>query len=367
MSGVIVMLSMLLLAETTQNVSIFDPASPQAESIRNLAILVLAITGGIFLVVEGILFYTMFRFRRGATPGPVVATPDPKIPPPVAVEPAGTTPEPPQVYGSKPIEIAWTAAPTLVVLILLLVITRTLWEIAPDLPEPQEGDNALFVTVIGRQWWWEYRYEHYNGRKLGFTTANELHIPVGRDGKDYPVYLTLKSGDVCHSFWVPRLAGKTDLIPGRTNHMTFHTATPGLYVGQCAEYCGTQHAKMLLRVNAQHADEFESWLRHEGQPAADVETAREDRYVFLKQSCVSCHPVRGTEKETPATQRGYAPDLTHLMSRKTLASGIKENNKDTLREWVRNPQDIKAGCLMPAFGLNDRELDSVVRYLLTLR
>ncbi|MBI1916632.1 MAG: cytochrome c oxidase subunit II [Planctomycetes bacterium] len=364
------MRSMLLLAvgeSARQNVSIFDPASPQAESIRNLGILVLAITGGIFLVVEGILFYTMFRFRRGAPPGPLVPNPDPKVPPPVTVEPAGTSPEPPQVYGSKPIEIAWTAAPTLVVLILLLVITRTLWEIAPDRPEPHEGDNALFVTVIGRQWWWEYRYDHYNGRPLGFTTANELHIPVGRDGKDYPVYLTLQSADVCHSFWVPRLAGKTDLIPGRTNHMTFHTATAGLYVGQCAEYCGTQHAKMLLRVNAQPSEEFESWLRHEEQPATDVETVREDKHVFLKQSCVNCHLVRGTEKDTPARRREYAPDLTHLMSRKTLASGIIVNDVKTLRDWVRDPQNIKAGCLMPAFGLSDRELDSVVRYLLTLR
>lgn len=375
MSGVIVMRSPLLLAvaESTHNVSIFDPASPQADSIRNLSILVLAITGGIFLVVEGILFYTIFRFRRGAPPGPLVLHPDPKVPPPVTVEPAGTTPEPPQVYGSKPIEIAWTAAPTLVVLILLLVITRTLWEVAPDPPEFEEGarDNALRVTVIGRQWWWEYRYDSYDGRKYGFTTANELHIPAGHERKDYPVYLTLQSADVCHSFWVPRLAGKTDLIPGRTNRMTFHTSAPGLYVGQCAEYCGTQHAKMLLRVNAQHADEFESWLRNEAKDAVDEENVREDKYVFLKQSCVNCHAVRGTEKETPVRrhrgQSGYAPDLTHLMSRKTLASGMIENNQDTLRDWVRNPQNIKTGCLMPAFGLNDRELDSVVRYLLTLR
>src|SRR5213592_2935410 len=144
------MRSVLLLAETTQNVSIFDPASPQADSIRNLGILVLAITGGIFLVVEGILFYTMFRFRRGAPPGPLVPHPDPNVPPPVMVEPAGTTPEPPQVYGSKPIEIAWTAAPTLVVLILILVIARTLWEVTPE--APGENDKPVYITVVGRQW-----------------------------------------------------------------------------------------------------------------------------------------------------------------------------------------------------------------------
>src|SRR5262249_3611499 len=213
-----------------------------------------------------------FRFRRGAPPGPVVATPDPKIPPPVAVEPAGTTPEPPQVYGSKPIEIAWTAAPALIVFILLLVVARTLWEVKPPaaLPDPEPGDNALFVTVIGRQWWWEYRYDYYNGedlrvgnQKRPLVTANELHIPVSSDGLERRVRLTVQSAGVCHSFWVPRLAGKTDLIPGRTNHMTFLTEKADLYVGQCAEYCGTQHAKMLLRVVAEKQEEFESWLKNE--------------------------------------------------------------------------------------------------------
>src|SRR5207244_11652119 len=176
--------------------SIFDPASPPAESIRSRAVLVLAITAFIFVVVEGILFYSIFRFRRGAAAG---------------------TAEPPQVYGSKPIEIAWTAAPALIVFVLVLVTARTLWEVNVPPPQPRQGDNTLFVTVVGRQWWWEYTYDHYNGRELGFTTANELHVPAGGDGVARPVYLTLKSADVCHSFWVPRLAGKTDVIPGRTN------------------------------------------------------------------------------------------------------------------------------------------------------
>jgi cytochrome c oxidase subunit 2 len=379
---VIVMRSVLLLAvgESSRNVSIFDPASPQADSIRNLGILVLAITGGIFLVVEGILFYTMFRFRRGAPPGPLVPNPDPKIPPPVAAEPAGSTPEPPQVYGSKPIEIAWTAAPMLVVLILILVIARTLWEVAPDPPEPTPGDNALYVTVIGRQWWWEYHYDYYNGeslrcesgsQKLPVVTANELHIPVSSDKVRRPIYLTLQSADVCHSFWVPRLAGKTDLIPGRTNHMMFWTdKPPHTYFGQCAEYCGTQHAKMLLRVVAESPEDFKDWLDNERKPARNEARVRAGKDVFLrKQSCVSCHPVRGTESETSARKRGYAPDLTHLMRRETLASGILENDREgkKLKEWVNNPQKFKAGCLMPPFGQMDaRDLESLLEYLSTL-
>jgi cytochrome c oxidase subunit 2 len=278
------------------------------------------------------------------------------------------------VYGSNPIEIAWTAAPALIVFVLVLVTARTLWEVNVPPPQPHEGDNTLFVTVVGRQWWWEYQYDHYNGkpvRALGpdgketdlpVITANELHVPVGSDGVARPVYLTLKSADVCHSFWVPRLAGKTDLIPGRTNSMWFRTDKAGLYVGQCAEYCGTQHANMLLRVVVEPPDVFEDWLENERKPAVEEPAASPGRSAFLAQTCVSCHRVRGT----PA-QGGYAPDLTHLMSRQTLAAGMVENNPENLRRWVADPQQTKPGCLMPAFGLSDRERDDVVNYLLTLR
>jgi cytochrome c oxidase subunit II len=328
-------------AQATFNLSIFAPASPPAQSIRDLSILVFAIAGMIFLVVEGVLLYCFLRFRRRTQ--------------------AEST-EPPQVYGSKPIEIAWTAAPAMIVFILVLVTTRTLWDVNTSQPQPRPDDHALYVTVVGRQWWWEYTYEQYDGKRLGFVTANELHIPASDDGRDHPVYLTLKSADVCHSYWVPRLAGKTDLIPGRTNHMWFLTAEPGLYVGQCAEYCGTQHANMLIRVIAESSDEFKSWLENEQRPAVDDPGAREGKATFLTQSCVNCHRVRGT-----LAKGVYAPDLTHLMGRGTLAAGIVPNTPENLRRWVANPQQIKPGCLMPAFGLSDRDQDLVVRYLLTLR
>src|SRR2546423_3084516 len=173
------------------NQSLFDPASPGAESIRNLSILVLAITGFIFIVVEGILFYAILRFRQPRSG--------------IVSSPAPNASEPPQVYGSKPIEIAWTAAPGLIVFVLVLVTTRTLWEVSPTPPQPQPGDQSLFVTVIGHQWWWEYRYDHYDGKELGFTTANELRIPAGPNDLTRPVSLTLLSADPCHSFLVPRL------------------------------------------------------------------------------------------------------------------------------------------------------------------
>ncbi|HEY5311308.1 MAG TPA: c-type cytochrome, partial [Pirellulales bacterium] len=195
----------------------------------------------------------------------------------------------------------------------------------------------------------------------GFVTANELHVPASADGTPRPVYLTLKSADVCHSFWVPRLAGKTDLIPGHTNSMWFQTEKPGLYVGQCAEYCGTQHANMLLRVNVDALDDFQRWLKHEAAAAPDRPAVREARQAFLGLSCVNCHRVRGT------SARGtYGPDLTHLASRQTLAAGMLPNTPDNLRTWFTDPQQIKPGCLMPAFGLTDQQRTQVLRYLSSL-
>jgi cytochrome c oxidase subunit 2 len=358
-------------AGPTHNLSIFDPASPPAESIRSLSVLVFAITGFIFIVVEGILFYTIFRFRRRAAAG---TPPQPTLPPQEGGEGVAREAEPPQVYGSKPIEIAWTMAPALIVFVLVLVSARTLWEVNVPPPSPRPGDNTLFVTVVGRQWWWEYTYDHYNGKPIRAVgadgretdqpviTANELHVPAGGDGVPRPVFLTLKSADVCHSFWVPRLAGKTDLIPGRVNAMWFQTDQPGLYVGQCAEYCGTQHANMLLRVVVKPPGDFETWLEGQRKPAAEDPAAGAGRKAFLAQSCVNCHRIRGT----PA-QGGYAPDLTHLKSRETLAAGVVLNTEEYLRQWLADPQKIKEGCLMPAFGLGDRERDDIVRYLLTLR
>jgi cytochrome c oxidase subunit 2 len=331
----------LLAAE---NLSIFDPVSPPGESIRSLAFFVFAVTGVIFLIVEGILLYSVYRFRHGA----------PK---------EGS--EPPQVYGSRPIEIAWTAVPALIVFVLILIIARTIWEVRVDPHNPPKDSKPLRVTVIGHQWWWEYVYESYDGKKLGFKTANELHVPASNlkiDSERRPVYLTLQSADVCHSFWVPRLAGKMDLIPGRSNNLWFETNKTGLYLGQCAEFCGPQHAKMLLRVYVDTPDVFDKWVKNQQQKAVDNPAVAEGKKAFLSRSCVNCHRVYGTGAEGT-----YAPDLTHLMSRKTLASGIITNTRENLRRWIGDPQKDKPGCLMPAFGLSKSELDLVVDYLATLR
>jgi cytochrome c oxidase subunit II len=275
--------------------------------------------------------------------------------------------EPPQVYGSQPIEIARTAAPALIVFVLVLVTARTLWEVRPTPPQPRADDRALFVTVIGHEWWWEYRYDHYNGKAIGFTTANELHIPASTKEESRPVFFALQSADVCHSFGVPRLAGKTDLLPGRTNHMSLQTDRPGLYFGKCAEFCGTPHANMAIRVIVEPVEEFEKWLANEKKAQtpkdSDAEAVQNGRKIFLRETCINCHRVAGK----PA-QGISAPDLTHLMSRQTLLTGLIPNTPANLRRWIADPQKIKPGCLMAPFGLlSERDREMMVDYLVTLR
>ncbi len=250
----------------------------------------------------------------------------------------------------------------LIVFLLALILTRAEFEVRVDPSTPPTGSKPLYITVIGHQWWWEYVYDEYDGQKLGFIAANELHVPASEPpDAPRPVYLTLKSADVCHSFWVPRLAGKTDLIPGRTNQMWFQANERGLFLGQCAEYCGTQHANMLLRVIVESPAEFARWLENQKSPAVDVVEAprRPQRLSFGE--------LRELSPRAGNSARGtYAPDLTHLMSRQTLASGMVPNTREQLRRWLLDPLETKPGCLMPAFGLREPQVDLIVSYLMTL-
>jgi cytochrome c oxidase subunit 2 len=215
----------------------------------------------------------------------------------------------------------------------------------------------LQVTVVGHQWWWEIRYPD-----LGIVTANELHVPASEPATPSPTFLTLESADVIHSFWVPQLAGKLDVIPNKTNRTWIEPHTPGLYVGQCAEFCGVQHAWMLLRVIVHPKDAFDAWVVEQQAPAVDDRVVRAGRDVFGSVACINCHTVRGT------TANGiFGPDLTHLMSRSTLGAGVAANTPENLRNWIENPAGLKSGALMPAMQLSSRELDQLVAYLLTLR
>jgi len=312
--------------------NIFAPASTPAKSIAPLAIFVLVITGIIFSVVFTLLVYAIIKFRGRASD-------------------AGR--EPAQVYGSTQIELAWTIVPVLIVVVLFLATARVIHAIQ-DAPEPA---SAVEVTVIGHQYWWEYRYP-----KLGIVTANELHIPVSDPAHPTPTFMTLLSADTDHSFWVPELAGKTDLIPNHPNRMWLDPQRTGIFLGQCAQYCGVQHAKMLLRVSVDSTQDFAAWVRAEQQPAVEDNRAAAGRHVFETTACINCHTVTGT----PANGR-FGPDLTHLMSRATIASGAAENTPENLRLWIQDPNSIKPGCLMPAMKLSDADLDAIVSYMETLR
>lgn len=312
--------------------SINSPASTPAQEIRSLSFFVLTITGGIFLVVGGLLAYAIIKYRA---------------------KEEGTPTEPAQIYGSTQIELAWTVIPILIVIVLFLTTARLIFAIQ-DAPEPP---SALDVTVIGHQFWWEFRYP-----KLGIITANELHVPLSNQHDPQPTFLTLLSADVDHSFWVPQLAGKTDLIPNHPNSTWINPLQPGLYVGQCAQFCGAQHALMLLRIYVDSPDQFSAWVKNQQQPGVQDPQLAAGRQIFETQACINCHAIQGTV----ATGR-FGPDLTHLMSRETLAAGVMANNADNLRAWIQDPSKFKNGCLMPAMQLSDQQIDQLTQYLLTLR
>src|SRR6266571_4632304 len=312
--------------------SIFEPHSTPAESIRHLSHFVLGITGLIFLVVFSLLSYVVVKFRRRV---------------------ADTEREPAQVYGSTQIELAWTIIPILIVVVLFLATARVIHAIQ-DAPEPA---GAVQVTAIGHQYWWEFRYP-----KLGIVTANELHIPVSDPSHPTPTFLQLLSADTDHSFWVPELGGKTDLIPNHPNRMWMDPQRAGIFLGQCAQYCGTQHAKMLLRVSVDGPEDFAAWVRAQQKPAVEDAGAIAGRRVFETNACMNCHAVGGS----PADGR-FGPDLTHLMSRATIAAGAATNTHNNLRLWIQDPSAIKPGSLMPAMKLSDADLDAIVSYMETLR
>jgi cytochrome c oxidase subunit 2 len=312
--------------------NIFSPDSTPAKTIVTLSHFVLLVTGLIFAAVFCLIAYAAIKFRRPAND-------DGK--------------EPAQVYGSNPVEVAWTTIPLLIVVVLALATARVVGEIQNA--EPPEG--AVAVELIGHQWWWEIRYP-----KLGVVTANELHVPVSADSKRMPTFIELRSADVAHSFWVPRLAGKTNLIPNRINGTWIEPKRTGLFLGQCAEYCGTQHALMLLRVYVHTPEEFDKWVAEQRATAPVAASVAAGRQVFERTACVNCHAIAGTIGDGR-----FGPDLTHLMSRDTIASGALKNSRDNLRAWVKDPDKYKPGVLMPVMGMSDTELDQLADYLASLK
>ncbi len=318
--------------DTSNPTSIFAPVSTPAQSIFGLSLFVLATTAAIFLVVFGLLAYAVIKFRERKT---------------------DDEREPPQVYGSTEVELAWTVIPILIVMVLFLATIRVIASVQNAAKPP----GAIEVTVVGHQFWWEFRYPG-----LDVVAANELHVPVSDPAHPTPTFLTLLSADTDHSFWVPRLAGKTDLIPNHPNSMWIDPHETGIYLGQCAQYCGTQHGKMLLRVYVQTRAEFDRWIQGQSQSARVSDAVSQGRMIIETSPCLDCHTLAGI-----AGNGRFGPNLTHLASRNTIASGAVPNTPENLFMWIRDPSSFKPGCKMPALQLRGKQIGAVVAYLETLR
>ncbi|MBW3547291.1 MAG: cytochrome c oxidase subunit II [Actinobacteria bacterium] len=253
----------------------------------------------------------------------------------------------PGAWSGQPLVVAGGIVLPVVVLVPLLIVV---FRVAEGLShEPQQDD--VRIQVVGEQFWWRVAYND----DAAAVSANEVHVPVGR-----PVTLELTSVDVIHSFWVPNVAGKTDLIPGETTYLRFEVDRPGVYRGFCAEFCGIQHAGMRLVLVAQPAEEFDDHVRRVAEDAGQPDSllAAEGQRVFNRVGCADCHAVRGTEAAGVA-----GPDLTHLASRRTIGAGVVANTRGNLAGWVVNPQGIKPGNHMPPQPVDPEDLEALLAYL----
>ena len=303
----------------------FDPQGPVARQLDDLIRPVFLVAAFVFVLVQGLVLYVAVRFRRRSDDE-----------------------APRQVHGNARMELGWTFAPALV----LVPVTVATLVVVADINRRPEGPGVVPVTVVGHQFWWEYRYPDH-----GVVTANEMHIPVRTK-----VDITLRSNDVIHSFWPPKLAGKVDVIPNRTNHMSLEADKPGTYFGQCGEFCGLSHANMRLRVVAHEPDAFDDWVRANAAeaPRPTGGEAAEGAAMFRQKGCASCHSVKGFA----AGEVG--PDLTHLKQRKVFAGAMFPMNDKNLRVWLRDPPAEKPGSTMPNLNLSEDEITKLIAYLDTL-
>jgi cytochrome c oxidase subunit 2 len=310
----------LLLASA---VPVLDPASKDAAALRSLFLVVFVICLAILIVVVALICTSLFRSRASG----------------------GQMPQ--QAFGRRRSEIAWAVPPVLIVLALSLLSAKA---IVSDTADAGEAD----VVVVGHQWWWEVRYPGSDA-----VTANEIHIPIGRR-----LRVRLDSADVIHSFWVPQLGPKKDMIRGHPNVLWLRADCAGTYEGACSEFCGDQHAWMRFIVVAEPQPQFKQWLERQARPAANPvnESAQAGKTFFVAQTCANCHAVRGSTADATA-----GPDLTHLASRRQLAAGLMDNTPQNLARWLKNPQKLKPGCQMPNFSLTDEQVTQLVVYLEELR
>jgi cytochrome c oxidase subunit II len=318
----------ILLAACSQeyDYNSLAPGGPVADKQADLFYLTFWIATGVFVLVEGALLFALFRFRRRS---------------------AEDTPQ--QIHGNSRLEIIWTIVPAVLLAGVAVPTIGTIFDLSGC---PQGSEQ---VEVVGHQWWWEANYPEH-----GVTTANEIHIPARE-----PVCVTLTSDDVIHSFWVPRLAGKQDMVPGRTIELQLVADEPGVYRGECAEYCGLSHGIMLFQVVADARPDFDAWLENEGADVASPPAPGSEAERTLP-TCLACHALRGLG-EPPEGAPVKGPDLTHVGSRETIVAGWLENNPRDLARWLRDPPRVKPGSLMPDYNLTDEQIEDLVAYLRSLQ
>jgi len=312
------------------------PAGPQAAALFHLWSVMLAACAVVFVLVMAALFIALRRAPRALE----TSTPDLEAHP--------------RNEAAMRRRVGWGVAGSSVLLFVLLLASFFTDRALSAMPL----ENAIHIDLVGHQFWWEARYEAHDPA-LAFSTANELHVPVGR-----PVLVRLRADDVIHSLWLPSLAGKKDLIPGRDATIAFRVDKAGAYRGQCAEFCGYQHAHMALLVVADPPADYERWRAAQRLPANAPSTAQEQRGLELVEhgSCALCHTIVGT-----GAQGRRAPDLTHLASRSWLAAGTVPNSPDARAEWIANPQKFKPGVNMPALEARPEDVAAISAYLGTLR
>lgn len=317
--------------------SVLTPASPHAAAIAHLAQVFFTLAAVIWLVVLGLLAWSLLAGK-----GLAERDADRRL-----------------ARRQSAAVAAALGLTTLILLALGFVDYRTGRGIETARgAAPGVAADTLHVRLVGHQWWWEIRYQQATW-PYQVTTANELHIPLGR-----PVLLTLESSDVIHSFWAPNLHGKSDLVPGYSSGFLIQADRPGVYAAPCAEFCGTQHAKMMLLVVAQPSDSFTAWYANESRdaPAPSTDSIARGRQVFLTAACPFCHTIRGT-----GSAGSVAPDLTHIAGRRMLGAGAVFNNRTELGGWIENPQGMKPGNRMPANLVAGSELPALLAYLATLK
>ena len=319
--------------------SALDPAGTQAAKIAGLWWFLLGLLTIIFVIVMAVMVWALARRHRGIEQEPLEGVHRPST----ATESRLTR------------TVAGASALTVLILLGLIVTSVSTGKSIADLSQRKDG---MVVEVTGNQWWWYIRYPNDDPQRI-VVTANEIHIPVGR-----PVMIRGTSNDVIHSFWVPNLHGKRDLIPSRISTEWIEADQPGRYRGQCAEFCGTQHAHMALWVIAEPVDQFEAWMRQQLQPSAEPSDPNltRGRDVFLDHACILCHSIGGTEAAGQV-----APDLTHLGSRSTIAAGTLPNTKGNLAGWISDPQQIKPGNHMATVDIKAEDLQPLVDYLESLK